>query len=288
MSLKKGRWTDEDREWLKKNANRLKDGELAAHLNRSVESIKEAKNRLGFKKTRLDFEQKFEQSHQWQLLNEELNPEEIDFFTAEFSHLIGQFQGDILPIEENQLFMVVKVGVMMHRNMKDKKTAQEQLLKASKMYQDLLRNIQGAATEDEKDRLEKLRNHIAGIETANKVRTTEWTSLSKTYQDLLKDLKVTRNQRLEKATGKNTMLDILKHLDDRKNRDKEAEFLEIAKKGRNKEFKKLTSYHTYADGEMEKPILSVESIEDVWAAGLFRPDVQSMAQEGVCARWLYL
>ena len=261
--MKKGRWTDEEKAWFKKNINRLTDEELSAKLDRSIESIKEAKKRHNIGTTRLDIEQKFEQSHQWKLLNDELTEEEMEFFTTEFAHLTNQFQGDILPIEESQMFILVKNSVMQHRVMAEKKRSEADLVKARKIILDTLRNMGPTPTEEEKQKVSDLKSYTAQLESANKMRTAEYLNLTESYRKILNDLKATRNQRLEKVeNNRKTFIDTLKYLDEKRNKDKEGEFLEMFKKGVKKEYAHLTSYHTYADGEMEKPILNVDTMED--------------------------
>lgn len=241
---KSGRWTNKENDFFVKNVNRLTDEEMAQALDRSVEGIKEKKRAMNIGKTRLDVEHKFEQAHQWKMLNKELSKEEMEFFTAEYANLTGQFQGDILPIEENQIFMLIKVSIMQNRCQAGIKTATEQLERARKIHLDTLQNIRGEATETEKEKIERTAAHIQALETANKVRGQEWQALLKSYSDILKDLKGTRNQRLEKATsGRKTMLDLLKYMDEKKNKDAEGQFLELGKKGIDKEYRRLSKDH---------------------------------------------
>lgn len=260
MKMKTGKWSDEENRLFIENVDRMNEHELSLLLNRSVESIRKAKKRFEVTKTKVEIEQEVQRGHQWEWLKTEFTGPEIEYFKKEYANLSSQFRGDILPVEENELFMLIKTDILMHRLQEQMRKGEDQLLKVRDIYIKALTDSEG--TEQDKEKLTALNTHMQSLENANRSLLNHLINLKKSYQDSMKNLKATRDQRLAKSTDKNTnFADMLKYINDEKNRKAEGEWTEMFRKGIAKQKTKLTEYHQYADGEVDKPIFNTETDE---------------------------
>jgi hypothetical protein len=105
-------------------------------------------------------------------------------------------------------------------------------------------------------------NQLANMRAAEQSKYNEYTTLDKGHQQLMKDLKATRDQRLSRAAdGKKNFLDFIKMLQDEDIKEREGRQMAFAKKAHAREVKRLGQDHTYQDGAIDKAVLNAETVE---------------------------
>jgi uncharacterized protein Smg (DUF494 family) len=92
--------------------------------------------------------------------------------------------------------------------------------------------------------------------------TNEYTKLLNEQQKISKDLKATREQRIKRIEdGKSSWTGLIRMLEDEEIREREGKQMEILALATAKMKKKVTEFHEYNDGGIDKPFLTPESVE---------------------------
>ena len=111
------------------------------------------------------------------------------------------------------------------------------------------------------DRIMNLEQQMSLIRGAQSTHTTEYTKLSKEYKALAKDLKATRDQRLQRIEdGKTSWIGLIRMLEDEIVREREGLDMEIISASADKSLQELGEYHTYDDGIVDRPMLTPEIV----------------------------
>ena len=111
------------------------------------------------------------------------------------------------------------------------------------------------------DRIMNLEQQMSLVRGAQSTHTTEYTKLSKEYKDLAKDLKATRDQRLQRIEdGKTSWIGLIRMLEDEIMREREGLDMEIMSASADKSLQELGEYHTYDDGTVDRPMLTPEIV----------------------------
>lgn len=197
---------------------------------------------------------------QWKQLKEKFSDKELIKFEEDYVALMGQFGEDVLPSEEIQILQIIELGILMDRIMIEKQTTREHVERLEKMQKKFLDKYHGDYTLiDEKDRtfIIDLETQVGALRSSEQNRTNEYTRLQEKHANLMKDLKGTRDQRIKQieSGGKLSFIGLIKALTNKDFQEQEGRQLELFKMAAEKEKQKLTDYHTYLDGEVDKPIL---------------------------------
>ncbi len=174
-----------------------------------------------------------------------------------------QFREDVLVTEETQIFLVIKLEIMMHRNSKAKKNANQDIARLSRLRDNFLRKYDDPSEMSESDR-----DYVMGIETqiqacksAESARSTEFIKLEEKHQALLKDLKATRDQRVSRVeSSRETFLGTIKRLQQEDEREFTGRHMELLRNAADRENARLGSAHTFEDGIEDLPVLNADTI----------------------------
>ena len=118
--------------------------------------------------------------------------------------------------------------------------------------------------EDQRDipKLANLETQLSFARNSIANYTNEYTKLLNEQQKISKDLKATREQRIKRIEdGKSSWVGLIRMLEDEELREKEGREMEILNMSVQNTKNKLNSYHQYADGTLDKPFLTPESVE---------------------------
>jgi len=206
----------------------------------------------------------FKKTPEWDALKEELIEQELDYFEFRFGKLVGQFKNDVLPSEETQIFHLIKLEILMQRNLRG---AKKSLSDIRRLEMELTK-IYGKYT-DGKDMPDTIRNFVLNLEnqllsarSAQQSKSTEYVKLQEKHSAIMKELKATRDQRITKAdNAKKDFLTLLKQFQEADYREAEGKQMAMVQLATRKEMKRLTEYHEYIDGTVDKPILNAEDKE---------------------------
>lgn len=192
---------------------------------------------------------------EWFQFIEQYTPKELNIFEEKYHKYMRQFQYDVQPTEEQQIFHMIGLEIEMDRNKISRKRNLD--LKESR-----LRMIAQEEKKDDGDKRSIIdwQNDVLSLESATSNSMRELKDLLDRHEKLAVQLKGTRDQRIRDATsGKISWMEVLKYWSDPKNREWEAKKLAVVNTAINKERDRLTSFHTYADGKIDRPILNMES-----------------------------
>lgn len=197
-------------------------------------------------------------------LKEELSAEELAYFCEAYNKYVKQFKNEVYGTEQTQLFILIKLEIMMHRNSKGKKQASDTLSELAQKKERIQRKykLPEDISDADAQTLIEYDNQIAQLRSAEAQKSTEFTKLSDDHQKILRDLKATRDQRMARVdSSKESFLAILRELQDEDEQLNTARQLELVKKATTNELNKLAKVHEYEDGKQDIPILNADTVE---------------------------
>lgn len=275
--IKKGQLSNAEKGFIRANANKMRPGQIAERLNRSEKQVLNyltEHSLLHVAATSPEPEQetesalvearhKLRQTMAWKQLRDELDEDELLYFEEKYAQYMTQFREDVLVTEETQIFLVIKLEIMMHRNSKAKRNAAQDIARLSRLRDNFLRKYEDPSEMSESDR-----DYVMGIETqiqacksAESARSTEFIKLEEKHQALLKDLKATRDQRVSRVeSSKETFLGTIKRLQQEDEREFAGRHMELLRNAAEKEIGRLGSAHKFEDGAEDLPVLNAETI----------------------------
>lgn len=265
--MKTGRLAKTEQDFIKFNYKRLTYTELAAHLDRSVDSIRTfVEKKLGVNVTTIEvLENKAEfdikKKPYWKDLTKQFTEEELETFIYYWTKIVAQFKDDILPTEEMQIIHACKIEIMANRTLstqnriKDDIEILEQTLNMEKEADVSQRNHQFILD---------LERQIATLRAAQDESSKEYLSLVNRHSAILRDMKSTRDQRLKKIESSKEnfsswMMTLINNVELRKNL---GLYMEKMRLSMIKERDRLSEYHTYVDGSIDRPILNADTVSD--------------------------
>jgi hypothetical protein len=211
--------------------------------------------------------QRLKTSAAWKQIKEEFSEEELDYFIETYALLMDQFKEDIRPAEEKQICQIIKLDILMHRNLAGRKKIQEAISLQERIITSIVDRAGGdmsAVTDSDKALIVETNKAIGQLRGSEQTRTADYTTLHREYDSLMEQLKATRNQRLEKIDdNKTTFPDFVKQLLNKEKQEIESRQAELFKMAVNKEKKRLSSPHQYMDGEWDLPVLNHDTLEEL-------------------------
>jgi inactivated superfamily I helicase len=105
----------------------------------------------------------------------------------------------------------------------------------------------------------RLEERLAQAKAARNNRTTEYKTLSERYSATMKELKGTREQRITKIEDAETILDVIKSLQEADVAARLGRHQELIKIAVDRESERLSQHHKYDDGIIDQPLLTPEN-----------------------------
>ena len=263
---KRGKFSEEEINFVKQNAYNKSIEDLAKYLDRNPKTVKRLLGTLNLthgdmspeEHDKVSLKNKLHLKEYWGEIGRQFTPREIPYFEAMWVQLIQQFREDVLPTEELQIKQLITTDILMNRCMVERKRALEDVERLDDMLKEEYAQPPG---ERNTDRLMNLEQQVSLARGAQSTHTTEYTKLSKEYKDLAKDLKATRDQRLQRIEdGKTSWIGLIRMLEDEIVREREGFDMEVMSTSADKSLKELSEYHKYNDGMVDMPMLTPETI----------------------------
>lgn len=249
---------------IRAKAATLTAGEIAAELGRTEAIVAKwisanmPRASLAGARPKDEIKSELKRGLKWQYLREELTENEVVYFEERYSEYVQQFREDILPTEEDQIFSMIKLDIAIHRNRKDVARMRSVIEQLEADWKDLPRererdDVQRARAREIEQLLGNYRNAERGLEDA-------WLKQSKEIRSLQEELKATRQQRVSRVeSARESFVEVLKNLADPEFRRRTGIDAEFARAATDKEEKRLTGWHRFADGKLDQPILTAET-----------------------------
>lgn len=265
---KRGKFSDFEKQSLMDMVARgMSDKEIAEQLNRTEEVVRSHRVK-GFASGGEEKEEINDQitvlkdKFYWPALHAQLlDDNEVVYFQNLWASLYNQFftVSEITHTDEMMIKDLCIVDVHINRALKTKKELLEQIAVLEKDYRLCDDHIDNPIElGNEKRRLNEM---IQALRAGLKSLTSEWKEMQEKKDKKFEQLKSTRQQKLEleEKSGKN-FFDMLKLLDTFEKREREGYMNELIKMSADKTVKKFTQPTEFGDGEIDKVMLTPESI----------------------------
>lgn len=263
IERKRGALSDDDMKFIRTNYQTMPIEEMAKLLNRNTAPIRRyvAKVSKGFikkKEERKDYIAILRAKHYWSELKKQLLDNEVAFFEQEWSSYLQQFP-DTVHTDEIMIADTIMLTIQINRCLEDKRRMLSEMDSIQHFIDDELK-----LPEEQRDR-----DALSNWHTQMNAVRISLANLDKRYLDIqqrkdakFSHLKATRDQRLERVQNSTkNFFELVKMLDDRAERLRQnrAESLILDAAAETK--KQLMSQRKYADGQVDSPLLSSDTIE---------------------------
>jgi hypothetical protein len=267
---KSGRLSNAEVAFIEANAGRMTPQDIAGKLNRSVNvvlkamSAKPATPRPPEPETQSSIRLGLKQSAAWKQLVAEFEKDELAYFEEQYVALMDQFSEDkVLPTEENQVFKVIKLDLLKHRNaVKQRRVGRE--IERLEVTREQLLKLQKFNLPDSDEDVRKLQILDELLEKANSLQadlTVEYVKLEEKHQKLMEALKATRQQRVDRIeSGKMDFLGLLRSLQEESVRQEGDRYIELMRRATAGELNRLSAHHQYGDSSYDRPILTPDTV----------------------------
>jgi len=263
--VKIGRLSKSDWDYIDANAENLSPEKIAENLGRTVESVEKYLKKLGksFNKHEafaVQAEYDIKSRPYWKELKAQFSDDELELFLYHWKQIIAQFRKDVLATEELQIVDTIKLEVLMNRALREQQESMERVRALEAEIE-----LEKARDSDQQDKemIFNLERQIASLRAAKESLSREFKDLQTKKASMYKDLKATREQRIEKLeSNKQTLSSLVnKILRNPDFYEQEGKALEKMRLAMEKEKERLSDYHEYADGTVDQPFLTPETIK---------------------------
>ena len=262
---KRGALSKSERQFIEDNANKMDTEKIAELLNRNPDPIqrylfKVAATNKNVDETYHELKAALESKYYWREIKLQFNEDEQQYFMDMWVDLMRQFNNDVLPAEEHQIKELVRLDIIINRNMAERAHTVKEI--------DRIR----ASIEHEKKKPEEARNMemiiklqetISYLYSSRQSYMGEHAKLLDRKKDLTRDLKASRDQRIKAIeSSKENFTSWLKTLDDEVIRRRAGEDLGKVHIGEEKVRQQLGGWHTFEDGEVDQPLLNEFTVKE--------------------------
>lgn len=275
MMAKKGAISDADEKFLIENVERYTVAQFAKMLGRTENTIEKIldKHKLG-KNVNVEtvVNTGKTNSEDAQLLSilkgrpyyreilKQFNADEMAYFSTTWVNLMRQFNNDVLYSEEINIKQWITLEIQSNRALEEKRKCLDQI---ERLENELYKEQRKPDGIKDVDKMVQLESDIATIRSSMSVTTTEHSKLLERIRDISKGLKADRAERVKKFDDLKTSYNgFLKALEDARIRAKIGEEAEIHRMAKDKAIDKLSQLHKYADGQIDQPFLTPETLID--------------------------
>lgn len=259
---RRGPLSSDDKVYIKRNISSKSIDQIASHLKRNSRSIKKYAIDNDLFSPELNHVSSEEstiinQLHSlpwWPSITNQFNEKEIYLFEQQWVRLYKQFDYDVLPSEEIQIRKYITIEILKDRSLAKVKQTEEMVDLLESQYKS---EMSCDPKDRDSDLLTDLRSQIGAYKNSAPTHTRDYEGLIKQQNDIEKGLSASRNDRIKNIQdATNNWSNVLRLLEDAKNRRKLGQHIEIMRAARDKEMERLTSPHQFVDKEVDRPILS--------------------------------
>lgn len=261
--MKKGRFSNEEMEFIEANAEVLSIDQIANHLDRDPDSVKDwIGKKIGFsakQKKEAEVANELKLKPYYRELKRQFTDEELDMFEFHFKKMWSQFKDDVFHTEEMQIIDTIKLEILMNRILRSQAENQAEISTYERLVQG-----EKAVDKDQRDMdlIIQLERQIAVLRASQETLSKDYKDLQARKATMLKDLKGTREQRIKAIEdSKQTFASLVKQIaTDAEFRTKIGIDMEKMRLAMDKEKERLSEYHQYEDGTIDQPFLTPETL----------------------------
>jgi len=268
--MKTGRLSKEEQKIILDNNLIMTAEQLAEKLSRRVEPIQKFLDENAPQVKKVDSEDRellnvLHGKVYWRSIGEQFSKKEIHDFEVYWTELVKQFNNDIEFSEEMQIVDLVKLRLLIDRNLFERNHARAELEELQRIHDDFKQEHGSPPYDNPSHQIQEatLASQVKMCESSYTGRTSEFTVLVQKQQQYFDELKATRKQRIEhlKQTKKD-WVKLMKDMCEEKNREREGREVALMNLATEKERAKLAEIHIFSNGEGDKPLLSDETVKE--------------------------
>jgi len=266
---KSGPWSAEEKKFVAENCDKMSYEEIADKLQRNKDKTLQYIVKLKGNKTNIPVPDKYNTKAEydikgsplWRGLQKELSADELDIFLYHWERIITQFRDDVLPTEEIQVIDMIKLEIFIGRSAKQQKKVRDEIERLE------LESMALSEMPDDdpstRQKLQNITNLLAAYRGTMDTAAKEYVSLLQRKENILKELKGTRAERIKQIeSSKQTFIGWIQELLRNKQlRLDLGTYMEKMRIAIDVEKVRLMQPHTYADGVIDYPRLTAETIE---------------------------
>ena len=257
---KRGPWSKEEKQYIAENCANMTAIELAGKLQRNADAVSSyIKNNhaSSFTETARTAEYDIKNSPMWGDLERQFTKDELNMFLFHWGRIISQFRDDVYPTEEMQVIDTIKLEILMNRCLSQQQKCMDDIrwLESQLIFE---------RGQEQKNVVEigSLERQIALLRAAQESLNSDFQNMLKKKNDILKDMKATRDARIKHLeSNKNNVYALLKQMVENKDlRIRLGLDMEKMRLAANAEYERLSEYYVYDDGEADQPFLTPENV----------------------------
>lgn len=263
--MKTGRLSKEEWNFIERNADRMTPEQIAQSLDRDIDPVLLHLRKIGKSLNKADdykvqAEYDLKSRPYWKELKGQFSEEELELFVYHWKQIVGQFHKDVLPTEELQIVDTVKLEVLMNRALREQR---ESMLKVVEFSNELEKEKRKPAAEQDRELIFSLERQCTVMRAAKEALSREFKDLQTKKSALYKDMKATRDQRLDKIQdNKMTFASLIEKLIKNPQFVEEQSIaMEKMRLALEKEKQRLGSFHKFADGSVDQCLINEETVD---------------------------
>lgn len=262
--MAKGRLSKTEWDFIERNCNKMSAEKLAEELGRDIAPIRLYLQKIGKtnnKKEAFEIQAEFDLKGRpyWKELKTQFSTEELDMFLFHWKEIIAQFRRDVLPTEELQIIDTIKLEILMNRALREQQDTIVSInsLEAMVKEQELI-----PVADRDKELYFSLQRQIASLRAAKEALSKDYKELQTKKSASFKDIKGTRAERIQKIEGNKSTFSglVSKLLQDPDFYEEQGRLMELMRLATNGCKKELGDYHKFADGMLDRPLLTPETV----------------------------
>lgn len=267
-SMKTGRLSKEEWDFIERNADVMTPEQISIALNRDIDPIQKHLTKIGKnlnKKEDFQLHAAYDLQARpyWKELQLQFTEDELELFVYHWSQTVAQFKMDVMPTEELQIIDAVKLEVLMNRALKEQKDCIDKARETERTLVDLKR-IPREAIDDYaefKEQIFELEKQLSLSRMAKEAISKDHKELLDKKGKILKDLKATRDMRIERIESNKQTFDVLvnKILKDPEFKERVSLEMEKMRLAVIKEKERLADYHQFSD-EVDRCLLTPDTV----------------------------
>lgn len=270
-NTKRGPLSKDQLDFFLKNMQSVSDADLSKVLGRSTKYI--AKLRTKHAGTYVAKETDGEAAalkrdlyskYYWPTITRQFTETEQIYFADMWVHLCRQMT-DLVETEENQVIDYIKLDILKNRNLEERAASHKRVEEIEAEVHEFHKHHGPPPYDGSPELCEeyaKLQEERKAHAMTFEHRTNEFKQILEKQESLRKALRANRDQRIQVINdSKKTFQDLIKMLMDDRLREKEGKFLSMMHDAADIENARLGQPYQYADGEIDIPILNVETVK---------------------------
>jgi len=263
-SIKKGPLSLEEMDFIKQRAQTMTPQQIADTLRRKlgiiVRFIKEnnlvSAEMTDREKQRLSLKNVLYSKDYWGEIKKQFSLEELKYFENLWTELMIQFREDILYSEELTIKQYITLDILANRNLAERQAATIEMEEVKKLLE-----VEYDKENRDETVIISLEQRLSLLKSAIPSYAAEYTKLLDKIKSVQTDLKANRDQRVKRVEdSKTTFAGYIRMLEDENNRGDEGFEIELMRMAKDKAAKELGQFHTFMDGEVDRPLLTTDTI----------------------------